>query len=149
MQAEAGALNMKRLVAGEFDLDAFLRSNATRLVRNAEDFDSEARQIALQNLQLGQTALANAVALANRVNNGAIDNDSRTKGNDETHDKQMDANSVSERERTVRAGDLAIDRQWNVDEVAELVAKTPVFMDAIAGAVSAGVAKAMSEMNKQ
>jgi hypothetical protein len=38
---------------------------------------------------------------------------------------------------------IAVDREWNVDEVAELVAKTPVFQDAIAGAVAAGVAKAI------
>jgi hypothetical protein len=38
--------------------------------------------------------------------------------------------------QAVRHGDLAIDRQWNVDEVAELVAKTPVFLDAIAAAVA-------------
>jgi len=31
---------------------------------------------------------------------------------------------------------LAVDRQWNVDEVAHLVANTPVFMDAVAAAVA-------------
>lgn len=43
--------------------------------------------------------------------------------------------------QAVRHSDLAIDRQWNVDEVAQLVAKTPIFMDAI----SAATAKAVSE----
>lgn len=38
--------------------------------------------------------------------------------------------------QAVRHSDVAIDRQWNVDEVAHLVAKTPVFMDAIAAAVA-------------
>lgn len=38
--------------------------------------------------------------------------------------------------QAVRHGDIAADRQWNVDEVAHLVAKTPVFMDAVAAAVA-------------
>ena len=44
------------------------------------------------------------------------------------------ANMVSK--QAIRHSDIAIDRQWNVDEVAELVAKTPVFLDAIAAAVA-------------
>ena len=36
----------------------------------------------------------------------------------------------------VRHGDVAIDRQWNVDEVAQLVAKSPIFMDAVAASVA-------------
>jgi len=43
------------------------------------------------------------------------------------------ANMVSK--QAIRHADLAIDRQWNVDEVAQLVAKTPVFLDAIAAKV--------------
>lgn len=39
--------------------------------------------------------------------------------------------------------DIAADRQWNVDEVAELVAQTSTFKDAIAGAVAAAVAEAL------
>ena len=41
--------------------------------------------------------------------------------------------------QSVRHGDIAIDRQWNVDEVAQLVAKTPVFLDAIAAATAAAI----------
>ena len=37
--------------------------------------------------------------------------------------------------QAIRHADLAIDRQWNVDEVAQLVAKNPIFMDAIAARV--------------
>lgn len=43
--------------------------------------------------------------------------------------------------QAVRHSDMAIDRQWNVDEVAALVAKTPVFMDAVAAAVANAVNK--------
>lgn len=42
--------------------------------------------------------------------------------------------------QAVRHGDLAIDRQWNVDEVAQALTNSQVFKDAIAAAV-AGTAK--------
>ncbi len=50
--------------------------------------------------------------------------------------------------QAVRHSDLAIDRQWNIDEVAQLVAKTPVFLDAIAAAVVAAVQEAMGSSAK-
>ena len=51
-----------------------------------------------------------------------------------THDSDLNAMKV-------RHNDLAIDRQWNVDEVATLVAKNGVFADAIAAGVAAAVAE--------
>lgn len=86
------------------------------------DYDNAVRAMELQ-------GVANAQALANRVNNLAVD-----------HDTRIRALQEGEVSRTVRHSDLAIDRQWNVDEVAHLVAKTAVFQDAIAGAVAAAVA---------
>lgn len=53
------------------------------------------------------------------------------------------SNMVSK--QAVRHADIAIDRQWNVDEVAQLVAKTPVFLDAIAAAT----VKAVTELMKK
>ena len=53
------------------------------------------------------------------------------------------ANMVSK--QAVRHSDLAIDREWNVDEVAALVAKTPVFLDALAAATAAAVAVAVNK----
>lgn len=47
------------------------------------------------------------------------------------------ANMVAK--QAIRHADIAIDRQWNVDEVAQLVAKTPVFLDAIAAAVAQAI----------
>jgi hypothetical protein len=41
--------------------------------------------------------------------------------------------------QAMRHSELAIDRIWNVDEVAQLVAKTPVFLDALAAAVAMAV----------
>lgn len=109
-QGEAYITNMKRLVGRELDTDAHLQqillANAQRIQRNAEDFDGQVRSIALQALTLGQTALQNAVALSNRVNNEAVSNDVRARDNSGTHDKNLDAVSISERERTVRNGDV-------------------------------------------
>lgn len=53
------------------------------------------------------------------------------------------ANMVAK--QAIRHGDVAIDRQWNVDEVAQLVAKTPVFLDAISAAVAAAVNASLSK----
>jgi len=56
------------------------------------------------------------------------------------------ANMVSK--QAVRHSDIAIDRQWNVDEVAHLVAQTSVFKDAIAAAVAAVVNTVLGGTNK-
>ena len=71
------------------------------------------------------------------------DNERQNIANQSLQNAVETANMVSK--QAVRHSDLAIDRQWNVDEVAELVAKTPVFLDAI----SAAVAKAVSETLKK
>ena len=52
------------------------------------------------------------------------------------------ANMISK--QAVRHGDIAIDRQWNVDEVAQLVAKTAISLDAIAASIAGKVADALS-----
>ena len=41
--------------------------------------------------------------------------------------------------QAVRHGDIAIDRQWNLDEVSSVVARSGVFSDAIASAAAAAV----------
>ena len=56
------------------------------------------------------------------------------------------ANMVSK--QAVRHADLAIDRQWNVDEVAELVANTSTFKDAIAAAVAKAVQDVVATLKK-
>jgi hypothetical protein len=45
--------------------------------------------------------------------------------------------------QALRHSDIAIDRQWNVDEVAQLVAQVSTFKDAIAAAVAAAVNEAL------
>lgn len=121
-QSEAYMVNLKRLVDVGINLDAAMQQVssgiAQRVAKQALDFDQEVKAIALQNLQLGQTALANAVSLSNRINNNA-----------ETHDKQMDACSTSERERTVRVGDVS-----NTVQQAAL-SDNPVLQDAAIAAM--------------
>jgi hypothetical protein len=151
-QDEAYLINMKRLVAGELDLDAALRqvvaTSAARLARNSEDFDGQLRSFALNAVAMGQTALQNAVALSNRVNNGSIDLDTRIKSNAvdsdgrrqdnaESHDKQLDAISVSERERTVRGGDAGDVIRWAG------LSENPIYQDAISAAAASAAVKAI------
>jgi len=71
------------------------------------------------------------------------DNARQQLANQATQNAIETANMVAK--QAVRHSDLAIDRQWNIDEVAHLVAKTPVFLDAIAAAV----AIAFAETNKK
>lgn len=134
---DAAAINMKRLVEMALNRDAVALTSHQRHERNAEDFDHALRQTALQAVQA-------AVSLQNRVNNSSVDLDTRVKNLSVDHDARVRALQEGELARTVRHSDLAIDRQWNVDEVAQLVAKTPVFLDAIAAAVAAAVTQSMA-----
>lgn len=54
------------------------------------------------------------------------------------------ANMVSK--QAVRHGDLAIDRQWNIDETSTLSAKTGVQSDALASALAVAIAKALQQV---
>ena len=47
--------------------------------------------------------------------------------------------------QAVRHSDIAIDRQWNVDEVAQLVAKTAVSLDAIAAMIAGKIADSLKQ----
>ena len=133
-QAEAYLLNMKRLVANELnhdaDLNQVLVTSAQRLARNAEDFDTQVRNLSLRALQLGQLSLENAVALANRVNNASVDLDTRIKQEAATHDKQINANTISERERTVRGGDAGDVIRWAA------LSDNPIYQDLISAAAA-------------
>ena len=56
----------------------------------------------------------------------------RVHTNSITHDNDLNA-------QRIRHNEVSMDRIWNVDEVAQLVSKTPVFLDAISAAVAAAV----------
>ncbi|OEU68383.1 MAG: hypothetical protein BBJ57_02135 [Desulfobacterales bacterium PC51MH44] len=74
----------------------------------------------------------------------ANDNTQRNIANQALQNAVETANMVGK--QTIRHADIAIDRQWNVDEqgfaVAEIL-RSNTFKEAIAGAVSAAVAEAM------
>ncbi len=67
------------------------------------------------------------------------DNERQTVANQALQNAVETANMVSK--QAVRHSDLAIDRQWNVDEVAQLIAKNPIFMDAMAVAAVKAASK--------
>lgn len=147
-QGEASILQMQMLVADQLSLRAQLNqiivTQAQRLAAAAADFDAQLRAIAIGQLQ-------NAALLNNRTNNNSADldlraksdglsSDSRRQDNAETHDKQMDAISVSERERTVRGGDAGDVIRWAG------LSENPVFQDAISAAVASGFEKATTKI---
>lgn len=99
--------------------DEFQHESLESVRRNRTIIDklvSDAQQFDNQRQVIANQALQNAVETANLTGKQAI-----------------------------RHSDLAIDRQWNVDEVAQLVAKTPVFLDAISAAAAAAVAATMTK----
>ena len=67
----------------------------------------------------------------------------RTIANQALQNAVETANMISK--QAVRHGDIAIDRQWNVDEVAQLVAKTAISLDAIAASLAGKIADALKE----
>lgn len=73
--------------------------------------------------QLSTQALQNAVETANMVSKGA----------------------VRSQEQSIRHADIAIDRQWNIDEVSDLAAKTGVQQDALATVLAAAIAEALNK----
>ena len=130
-QAEAYTVNMKRLVSSEQDHDAIFRaalgSLFTRVVHNAHAIDNAVNNLTLQITQ-------NAVSLSQRVTSESADHVTRLRHYSEG---QISGNA--------RHTELATDRIWNPDEVAGLIAKNPIFQDAIAGAVAAAVAAAVAK----
>ena len=97
--------------------DEYQHESLESIRRNREIVDkiiSDAQQYDNQRQVIANQSLQNAVETANMVSKQAI-----------------------------RHSDIAIDRQWNVDEVAQLVAKTPVFLDAISATVTAAVANSL------
>lgn len=122
---QAGAGSLYRSAGAEVTSDIGQAEayviNLKKLVADELDHASNLRAIALQ-------ALQNAVTLQNRVQNLSVDHDSRLRNFAE-----------GEVSRTVRHSDLAIDRQWNIDEVA---------MAAISAAIAQAVADAMRDVAK-
>lgn len=74
------------------------------------------------------------------------DNARQTIANQALQNAVETANLVGK--QAVEHRDIAIDRQWNVDEVAQLIAKNPIYMDALAAAAVAAVAAAQQAAAK-
>ena len=107
-QAEAYTINMKREVANELDHDQFVRANRERLIRNGEDRDQTGRN-------QGERAVEETLSLQARLNEQYL-----------ALMAQLNATSISERERTVRVGDLANDHMWTADSAFDAVVEVAV-----------------------
>lgn len=99
-QPEAYSLNMKRLVANELDHDQVKRSVSERVMRNGEDGDQVRRTQT-------ERIVEEAIQLQTKLNDQYL-----------THVAQLQATMISERERTVRVGDVASENMWTVDRAA-------------------------------
>jgi len=93
-QAEAYITNLKRLVAAELDHDQFVRANRERLIRNGEDSDQQHRDQATRSIEA-------SIQLQAKLNEQFL-----------LYTAGLQAAAVSERERTVRIGDVASDQMW-------------------------------------
>lgn len=96
-QAEAYLVNMKRVVADELDHDQFGRWTDHRLMRNGEDGDQQHRDQATR-------AIEQSLVLQAKVNDQYL-----------THIANLNAETIAERERTVRHGDIAANNMWQGD----------------------------------
>lgn len=103
--------------------DEYQHESLESIKRNRTIVDkllSDAQQYDNQRQLIANQALQNAVETANMVGKQAV-----------------------------RHSDIAIDREWNIDEVSTLSAKSGVQADTIQAIVSATVAATLAEINKQ
>jgi hypothetical protein len=140
-QAAANTFSQTEAVSDISQSEAYI-VNMKRLVENALNFDEQLKQIALQNLQLGQTSLANAVALANRVNNNAIDLDVRVKQDSLDTKVKTEGVAHGEREESLRNS-----KSTDIIREAQL-SENPVMQDAIVASMVAAVDRYMAKKNQ-
>jgi hypothetical protein len=107
-QAEAYTVNMKRLVASELDHDQFIRANRERLIRNGEDDDQTLRN-------QGARSIEQSLQLQAKLNDQYL-----------AYVAGLQATSISERERTVRVGDVANENMWSGNAAFDAIVETTV-----------------------
>ncbi len=125
--ASAWMANMKRMFDeyqnDSLEMSRLLRHQSVEAIgRNRQHVDkmvSDGQQHDNTRQQIATQALQNAVETANMVGKQAV-----------------------------RHADLSIDRQWNVDEVAGLTAKTSVQLDAFVVQLAAAVASVLKDSEK-
>jgi hypothetical protein len=123
----------------EFEVgkDEFWSSAMGQLFANAKRTYDEYQNESLESVKQNRT-------LFNKILTDAQQYDNTRQGiaNQALQHAVENANFAAK--KLLEHGEIAVDRQWNVDEVAQLVAKTPVFLDAIAAMVAKAVADAVS-----
>lgn len=107
-QAEAYIAQLKRLVAAELDHDQFFRANRERLTRNGEDADQAHRDQATRAIEM-------SLQLQNKLNEQYLG-----------YSAALQATAISERERTVRVGDVANDHMWTSNAAFDAIVETTV-----------------------
>ena len=112
-------------VEGEGEMDEMMGFLFANMKRTYDEY----QQVSLEGIRNQQKYQEKVLSDAQQN-----DNTRQTIANQALQNAVETANMVSK--QAVRHSDLAIDRQWNIDEVAHLIASSSVFKDAIAAAVA-------------
>jgi len=91
------------------------------------------------------TAARFGMRLAERIAMDSLDHSNRLKIIAEKQLSDAANHAVDLQTQTITHNDLAKDRIWNVDEVSQLAAKTPIYLDALAEALVVALAKSQSD----
>ena len=114
---DAFAFNLKGLMDAYSDLATTKATNASQL------HDTEAQAQAEHRANLRQ--------ITTQLLQNSVDAQDKRRTDSGNIARKLDTTDHGEANRLVRHSDLAVDRIWNADEVAALVSKTPVLLDAL------------------
>lgn len=130
------SLEESRRRRAQFD-ESFTRSR---------DHSQELNNVALQALQ-NAVSQANMVTMqAIRHSESSVDTANMVGKEALKHNANTDETANMVGKQAVRHGDIAIDREWNIDEAAYLLTKNEVFTEAVAAAVAKAVNDALPKV---
>jgi hypothetical protein len=124
--------------AHESGLNAFTHAMNANIKRTYDEYQQESLESIKRNRSYVDKVLSDAATHDNRVRQiaeQALQNAVET------------SNMVGK--QAVRHSDIAIDREWNIDEVSDLAAKSGVQADTIQGIVATVTAAVLAELGKQ
>jgi hypothetical protein len=127
----------------EVGMDEFWKSTMAEkdslLFANRKRTYDEYQQESLESIRENRAA-----SLKIRSDAGQADQVRQNIANQALQNAVETANIVSK--QAIRHGDLAVDRQWNIDEVSDLSAKTGVQSDAMVALLAKAIAEAVAKV---
>ena len=136
--------------------DEFLHESLEEMRRRRAQFDEsftrsrdhsqELNNVALQALQNAVTSAQMVTMQAIRHSESSVDTANMVGKEALKHNANTDETANMVGKQAVRHGDIAIDREWNIDETAYLLTKNEVFSEAVAAAVAKAVQPILEEL---